>query len=97
VTVAGDAGLMCNGTNGSGPVGPHDAAPASPASSSGPVLSLILRIWYEPGTPSRFRARGVQITPGRPERQVFTASTVAAACQEICEWLETAPADGIEP
>jgi hypothetical protein len=93
VTVAGDAGLMCNGANGSGSADPHDAAPASPAPSSGPVLSLILRIWYEPGTPPRFRARGIQIAPGRPGRQVFTASTVAAACQEIREWLETAPTD----
>jgi len=52
----------------------------------------VLRIWYEPGTPPRFRARGVQIPPGPDGTQVFTASTVADTCQAIRDWLESIPA-----
>jgi len=80
---------MHTGTGRGMPSGPHD--PAAVSASSGPVISLVLRIWYEPGTPPRFRARGVQIPPGRAGSQVFTASTVAGACQAVREWLEAIP------
>ena len=83
---------MCTGTDRGMPQGPHDPDAVPSLVGSGPLTSLVLRIWYEPGTPPRFRARGIQIPPGPAGTQVFTASTVADTCQAVREWLESIPA-----
>ena len=92
MTAPGNADGMCISAGRGLPPSPDDPGAVPSAGRSGPVISLVLRIWYEPGTPPRFRARGVQIPPGPDGTQVFTASTVADTCQAIRDWLESIPA-----
>jgi hypothetical protein len=75
--------------------GPVSRAAAGPAQGSGGMRTLVLRTWLEPGVAPQFRARGVEITPGRGERPVFVTASVDEACRAVRSWLETSQAESM--
>jgi hypothetical protein len=54
----------------------------------GAVTSLVLRAWVEPGADPQLRARVVEVSPGRGERQVIVTTSVEEACRAVRNWLE---------
>ena len=69
--------------------------PAGPGAvrRSGPVRSLVLRAWLEPGTP-HLRVRIVEIPAGRGERPVTVTTSADEACRVVRRWLQALEARG---
>jgi hypothetical protein len=74
--------------------GPVSPATPETAPRSGDIRSLVLRAWREPGAPPHLRARVVDISPGRDERQIAVTTSVDEACRTVRSWLETLLAQG---